>query len=125
MTRIISLLGNGLRLRCPRCGVGALYRKPFSMRVNCQHCGLKFEREHGYFVGAMYINYAATCAIAVPGFFILDLFAGITIEQQLMIWVPFAIIFPLVFFHHSRALWLVLDHLFNPAANIYSVPPKK
>jgi uncharacterized protein (DUF983 family) len=123
--RVLSLLGNGLRLRCPRCGVGALYRKPFSMWVNCQHCGLKFEREHGYFVGAMYINYAATCAVALPGFFILDLLTAITIEQQLMIWVPFAVIFPLLFFHHSRSLWLVLDHLFNPAANIYSVPPKK
>jgi hypothetical protein len=39
--------------------------------------------------------------------------------------VPFAVIFPLLFFHHSRALWLALDHLFNPAKNIYSVPPKK
>ena len=42
-----------------------------------------------------------------------------------MIWVPFAVIFPLLFFHHSRALWLVLDHLFNPAASLYSAPPKK
>jgi hypothetical protein len=31
----------------------------------------------------------------------------------------------LLFFHHSRSLWLVLDHLFNPAENIYPVPPKK
>ena len=66
------MLGAGLRLKCPRCSVGPLYRRPFSMNSYCFHCGLKFEREQGYFVGAIYINYAATVAIAVPGFFLLD-----------------------------------------------------
>lgn len=118
------MLASGIRLKCPRCGTGSLYAKPFHMRANCLSCGLKFEREQGYFVGAIYINYAATIAIAVPGFFILDLLAKLTIDQQLAIWVPFAVIFPLLFFHHSRALWLVLDHLFNPTMSPYEVPPK-
>ncbi len=119
------MIGHGLRLRCPRCGVGPLYAKPFRMHSNCRHCGLQFEREQGYFVGAIYINYAATVAIAVPGFFLLDAFTGMTINQQLALWVPFAVIFPLLFFHHSRSLWLVLDHLFNPAKSLYGVPPQK
>jgi uncharacterized protein (DUF983 family) len=123
--RLLSMLSAGLRLRCPRCNVGALYRRVFSMNSYCPHCGLKFEREQGYFVGAIYINYAATVAIAVPGFFILDAFTNMTIHQQLALWVPFAVIFPLLFFHHSRSLWLVLDHLFNPAQSLYPVPPKK
>jgi uncharacterized protein (DUF983 family) len=118
------MLGHGLRLKCPRCGAGPLYTKPFRMLANCPDCGLKFEREQGYFVGAIYINYTATVAIAVPGFFLLDAFLGLTINQQLALWVPFAVIFPLIFFHHSRSLWLVLDHYFNPAKSLYSVPPK-
>jgi len=119
------MLGHGLRLRCPRCGIGRLYDKPFRMNEHCADCGLKFEREQGYFVGAIYINYAATIAIAVPGFFLLDAFAGIDINQQLAVWIPFAVIFPLLFFHHSRSLWLVLDHIFNPEKQLFSVPPKK
>jgi hypothetical protein len=63
--------------------------------------------------------------IALPGFFLLDTFANLTINQQLTIWIPFAIIFPLIFFHHSRSLWLALDHLFNPEKSLYTVPPKK
>jgi uncharacterized protein (DUF983 family) len=94
------------------------------MHSNCGHCGLKFEREQGYFVGAIYINYAATVAIAVPGFFILDVFTTMTIDQQLALWLPFAIVFPLLFFHHSRSIWLALDHLFNPADKLYPVPSK-
>jgi uncharacterized protein (DUF983 family) len=119
------MLSSGIRLRCPRCATGRLYAKPFKMFDHCPHCNLKFEREQGYFVGAMYINYAATVAIAIPGFFLLDLSIGLTINQQLAIWVPFAVIFPLLFFHHARSLWLVLDHFFNPTQSIYSVPPKK
>jgi len=88
------------------------------MNEHCENCALKFEREQGYFVGAIYINYAATIAIAVPGFFLLDAFTDISINQQLAIWVPFAVIFPLIFFHHSRSLWLVLDHFFNPPENL-------
>ena len=117
------MLRHGLRLRCPRCGIGALYGKPFQMHQHCPHCSLKFEREQGYFVGAIYINYAATIAIAVPGFFLLDTFSDITINQQLACWVPFAVLFPLLFFHHSRSLWLVLDHFFNPESQLFSVPP--
>ena len=118
------MLGHGLRLRCPRCGQGSLYGKPFKMNENCAHCGLKFEREQGYFVGAIYINYTATVGIAVPGFFLLDACTNITINQQLALWVPFAVIFPLLFFHHSRSLWLVMDHFFNPTQQLFSVPPK-
>jgi len=70
-------------------------------------------------------NYAATAAVAVPGFFLLDTFTGIAINQQLALWVPFAVIFPLIFFHHSRSLWLVLDHMFNPADKLYSITRKK
>lgn len=119
------MLDRGLRLRCPRCGVGRLFGKPFRMNRECANCVLKFEREQGYFVGAIYINYAATIAIALPGFFLLDAFTGITIDEQLTLWVPFALIFPLLFFHHSRSLWLVLDHYFNPGKQLFTVPPAK
>lgn len=119
------MLACGLRLKCPRCGVGSLYAKPFRMNPACAHCGVKFEREQGYFIGAIYINYAATVGIAVPGFFLLDAFTDITINQQLALWVPFAVIFPLLFFHHSRSLWLTLDHFFNPATQLFSVPSKR
>lgn len=119
------MLMRGLRLRCPRCGMGKLYDKPFRMRARCARCDLKFEREQGYFVGAIYINYAATVGVAVPGFFLLDAFAGWTIDQQLSLWVPFALVFPILFFHHSRSIWLAFDHFFNPPQGLNPVPPKR
>lgn len=91
------------------------------MYRSCLHCRLVFEREQGYFIGAIYINYAATVTIAVPGFFILDAMTAMTVQQQLALWVPFAVVFPVIFFHHSRSLWLAIDHLISPAKSLYSV----
>ncbi|MBI4528765.1 MAG: DUF983 domain-containing protein [Deltaproteobacteria bacterium] len=113
-TRIVQLLARGILLRCPRCGKGSLFYGFFSMHRECPHCALKFEREQGYFVGAIYINYAATILIVMPGYFILDSFTGISFLQQMLLWIPFAVLFPLFFFRHSRSLWLTLDCLFNP-----------
>jgi uncharacterized protein (DUF983 family) len=85
------------------------------MFPQCSHCALTFEREQGYFVGAIYINYAATTVIAIAGFLTLDYFAHLSLPPQLLLWGSFAILFPLFFFRYSRSLWLSLDYLFNPA----------
>ena len=109
------ILSRGVRLRCPRCGEGPLFAGLFSMHPQCPHCALTFEREQGYFVGAIYINYAATTLIAIAGFLMLDYFTPISLSQQLLGWGVFAILFPLFFFRYSRSLWLSVDYLFNPA----------
>ncbi len=108
------LLMRGLRLRCPRCGARTLFRSRFSMYADCVNCGLVFEREQGYFVGAIYVNYAATVVIVFTGFFVLDRFLHATLTWQLIVWGLFAVIFPMLFFRHARSLWLSLDYLFNP-----------
>ena len=84
------------------------------MYPKCVNCDFKFEREQGYFVGAIYINYAATAIIVIAGFFWLDRVIALTLAQQLILWSLFGIAFPLLFFRYSRSLWLSLDYIFNP-----------
>ncbi len=86
----------------------------FKMHAECPDCHLKFEREHGFFVGAIYLNYAATVAIAIPGYFVLDYFTEMTLTQQLVLWIAFGTLFPIFFFRYSRSLWLGLDAIFDP-----------
>ncbi len=107
-------LARGLRLRCPRCGRGPLFRGPFKMLHNCPECHLRYEREQGYFLGAIYLNYAATVMVAVAGYFILDRYAGLSLELQLALWGTFSIVFPLWCFRYGKSLWLALDHYFDP-----------
>lgn len=112
--RIGEILGRGFRLRCPRCGAAPLFRSRFAMYSHCLACDLQFEREQGYFVGAIYVNYAVTAVIAIVGYFTLDLLVGMSLSQQLVLWCAFAVIFPLFFFRYARSLWLSFDYIFNP-----------
>ena len=112
--RIGSLLSRGIRLRCPRCGAPTLFRGAFSMYPDCVNCHLRFEREQGYFVGAIYINYAVTAIILITGFFSLDYLIKPSLGQQLAVWSTVGVCFPLLFFRYSRSLWLAVDYLFNP-----------
>ncbi len=49
--------------KCPRCRKGDMFEAPLlsfkskKMRTHCPHCGLKFEKEPGYFYVAMYVSY--------------------------------------------------------------------
>jgi len=84
------------------------------MARECALCGLRFERAQGYFVGAIYINYAATVVIMLAGSLLLWRYTELSAVQQLMIWVPFGVLFPLWFFRYSRSLWLALEYTVNP-----------
>ncbi len=54
--------------KCPRCRVGKVFSgatyglKTQKMNEFCDHCGLKFEREPGYFYVAMFVSYAFNVA---------------------------------------------------------------
>lgn len=54
--------------KCPRCRVGKVFTgatygfKPQKMNELCPHCGLKFEREPGYFYVSMFVSYAMNVA---------------------------------------------------------------
>src|SRR5437870_1670919 len=50
------------RQRCPRCRRGFIYRHGGAMNNLCPVCGLEFDREPGYFTGAIFFGYA----FAVP-----------------------------------------------------------
>jgi uncharacterized protein (DUF983 family) len=112
-SRITRALGRAVRLRCPRCGATPLFRGWFRMAESCALCGLYFERAQGYFVGAIYVNYAITVGLAVVGFFLLWGVLGWSTGAQLAVLVPFVIVFPLWFFRYSRSLWLAVEWSLN------------
>jgi uncharacterized protein (DUF983 family) len=84
------------------------------MAEACALCGLRFERAQGYWVGAIYVNYAVTTVIAVGGYLLLWRTTSLSTGAQLALWVPFVVLFPLWFFPWSRSLWLAVERLVNP-----------
>ncbi len=111
---ITRVLRQGIGLRCPRCGRAPLFTGWFTMHERCLCCGLLFEREQGYFVGAIYVNYAVTVGICITGFLLLERFTVLGVTAQILLWSAFGVVFPLAFFRYSRSLWLSIEYLFNP-----------
>jgi len=105
------VLGRALRLRCPRCGRTRLFAGWFRMRDTCAACGLRYEREQGYFVGAIYVNYLLTAALGLGGVLLLDGILGLSLAQQLALAIPCMLLAPLLFFRHARSLWLAIGYL--------------
>jgi hypothetical protein len=84
------------------------------MQERCPNCGLKFEREPGYFLGAMYISYGlALITIVALG---LLLWASTPWSlQKITLWavllfLPLAPTLTLF----SRVLWIYLDRAIDP-----------
>lgn len=111
-----SILRCSFRLKCPRCREGALFQTYFKMFTHCEVCNLKFERESGYFVGAMYLNYGATVLIAFPSYFLVETFTAVPFLINLGIWGLFSAIFPVLFYPYSKSLWLNFDYVFSTSS---------
>ena len=85
------------------------------MHEHCAACDLRYEREQGYFVGAIYINYAVTVAVAAGSVLVLDWTIGLTLTEELAIGIALGALVPLLFFRYARSLWLSLDYLLTVA----------
>src|SRR6266849_4070198 len=113
--RAKRILRRGPKLKCPDCGLGPLYRKAFRMHNHCEYCGLIYEREQGYFVGAIYSNVIATESLLLGALLINALITGNISQTILTVLIVLALVLPLVLFHHSRSLWLCVDYILNPS----------
>ena len=80
------------------------------MHEACPVCGLVFEREPGYFVGAMYVSYA----LAIPSYLAVAGVLGLLLRgwSDLAIFalaVPLLLPLAPVLFRYSRIIWMHLD----------------
>lgn len=107
---ISGVLLRGARLRCPVCGRASVFQSPFRVRHHCTACGALFQREDGFFVGAIMINVVTTEAavMATAGLWLLASAGGGAALLTLLIAV--ALLFPVAFYHHAWSLWLAADH---------------
>ena len=108
------MFARALRLVCPYCGKGRLFSGWFAMNERCSACGFKFERETGYFLGSIYVNYGVAVVIAIVLHLLMQyVWQRGALEQTIVIGGLVAG-FGLGFFRHARALWLAFDLAFDP-----------
>ncbi len=103
----VSALARGL---CPRCRSGNVFGPRSKMNIGCPVCGLRFDREHGYFTGAMYVSYG----LGIPIITLFTLVLWLCVPKwPLWAWVlgAWLLFLPLVpwVYRFSRVAWIYLD----------------
>jgi len=115
----MSALKPILHQLCPRCREGRIFRGSLlhvfpKMNERCPVCDLKFEREEGYFLGAMYISYGIGVVIICVFAFTLWMLTGWSLQKVVfwgvLLFIPFAPSITLF----SRVLWIYLDRSVDP-----------
>lgn len=110
---ILHLLSN----ECPNCNKGKVFRdKSFffsigfpKMNEYCSHCNFKFEKEPGYFFGAMFISYALGVGEGIITYLITHQFFDETFDLR-MIPIICSVILLFSFFNirMSRMIWIYI-----------------
>lgn len=85
------------------------------MHEDCPKCGYHFEREPGFFLGAMSFSYIIGFIVVLPLFLYL-LFADVPLWVVVGLpTIPIIAMSPLMF-HYSRLIYLHLDYRNDPPA---------
>lgn len=115
-SRVQRLL-RGVRQRCPRCGGGGITTSFFELADACPTCGWHFEREDGYWLGAMIVLFAA-----VEVLFGLFLLLGILLSWPDVPWTGLLVgglalnaAVPFLGYRWSKTTWMGLHTMFVPA----------
>jgi uncharacterized protein (DUF983 family) len=116
----LSTFNDILHHRCPRCRVGKIFHHSIflgfpKMHESCSICHLRFEREPGYFLGAMYISYGLALPVIALLAAVLWAVTGWGLTKD-VIWavVLFLPLAPAITFL-SRVLWIYFDQTVDPA----------
>ena len=108
---VFKTLARGARLCCPACGRRSVFRTPFHVRPSCPACGAVFQREAGFFVGAVMVNMVVTETAALAFYFAALQTVGFSEGLIFSVALPLAFVLPVLFYHHSWSLWLGFDHV--------------
>jgi hypothetical protein len=100
-----------------------MFKGLFRMHETCAHCGLKYEREPGYFLGSIYINYGVTAFLLTAGWIALRYGFGFEGRNLLIPLGVSLVVFQTLFFRYARALWLAMDCQFDQS--LFSDQPEE
>jgi uncharacterized protein (DUF983 family) len=103
-----------IRQRCPRCRKGPVFKGLFATHESCPVCGLVYEREPGYFVGALYASYFFSFGTTL--YWLPMLFMGVNPWLVVALPAVHLLLQTPITFRYARVIWLHIDHRFDPEA---------
>jgi DNA-directed RNA polymerase subunit RPC12/RpoP len=106
----------GISNRCPNCGGKTLFKEGslFELNTECPGCGLKIERDEGFFLGSMSLNYGVTVICFLVPVLILYLVGVLSGLVAAILAGIGAIGVPILFYRASRSWWLMSYYFWLP-----------
>jgi uncharacterized protein (DUF983 family) len=106
-----TMLWRGATKRCARCGSGDLFDGWFTIVERCPRCGLRFEREEGYWAGALAINIGVAAAVFAVVLVVGVAFTApnIPVGELLAVLVPLMVVVPIAYYPFSKTVWVAVD----------------
>lgn len=87
----------------------------FTPLDGCPRCGYAYEREPGYFLLSIWaVNYGCGSLLGISIYVALEMTVHPPLKILLAAVVLPVLLFNLLFARHSKALFLALDHFFDP-----------
>lgn len=102
--------------KCPSCGEGKIFIKTgfFNLRLpkmhsHCSNCNLKYEKEVGFFWGAMFVSYALLVAEIITFIVASKVLFNTTLDNTMIWLIVLGILLTSKFnFKLSRVIWIYL-----------------
>lgn len=110
------IVARGLTHCCPNCGGKTLFTpgKPLQLARECPRCGLKLEKEEGFFLGAMSLNYGVTCFVFLLPVVVLWYRGVLDDRWAAGLAIAGSFLVPLLLYRSSRSWQLGLYYFFLP-----------
>ena len=111
--------------KCPRCRESDLFcsnnpyqlKSLFLMPTHCAKCGLVFNKEPGFFYGAMYVGYGISVAYLTIFYMLMMLLSpDFEVEMYFLLAIGSLLLLTPVVFKVSRSIWINMFVSFDPNA---------
>lgn len=115
-----------LHLKCPVCHEGEFFQAhPYNLNrvgdlhANCPVCGVKYEKEVGFYTGAMYVSYAIGVAVCVSVWVaLMVLLPDLGIITQIMAIASVMLFGAPLFYALSKIIWANFFFHYDPSKAI-------
>lgn len=114
--QVMNKVEGVLKGKCPNCKNGDifqtkgnifLFRMPL-MNEKCKNCGFKFEKETGFFFGAMFVSYAIAVAEMITSLVLFWMFLDLSPLKVFFIISVIAVVSSSFNFRMSRTIWIYM-----------------
>ena len=105
-----------LKLRCPVCEKGKIFKTYFDTPERCSSCGFYFMRENGYFLPHVAIGYGLVVSVTLGIWPLLRYVFGVESDAVILTsMIVSGLLFGIWSNRYAKMLWLAFDLTLHPA----------